>query len=63
MKTIGMVTLVAAHAHALQEAGLKPTHGVSLGALQDLCLPKINNKKQGWSFKGDWNKSVKPFYA
>lgn len=63
MKTIGMVTLIAAHQHLIASASPKAGNGVKLADLQTLCIPVDRKKRQMWSFKGDWNKSVRPFYA
>lgn len=66
MKTLGMVTLIAAHQHLIASASPKAGNGVKLAELQTLCIPvdpKREKKRQRWSFKGDWNKSVRPYYA
>lgn len=63
MKTVDMITLSAAHKYALGE---KPRNNrfVSFGTLQELCSGHSHKpkQKQGWSFVGDWKRSVAPFY-
>lgn len=55
---INIITMRAAHDFARRENGAKFQN---LAALQDLCLPR-NAQRQRWTFIGDWNKSVKPYY-
>lgn len=61
MRTLNMIDMTSASDHLTRENGRKTQN---LGDIQSLCLPPRRVGGQGWSFRGDWKRSVAPrFFA
>ena len=71
MRNFDAITVKAAYSHIVTEGAIhlksSSTNGfVKLGDLQELLARKLTKKEKakvrGWSFTGDWQKSVAPYY-
>ena len=57
-----LVTFKAAYGHLVSEGSVDCSGFVKLADLSTLLVKKPKNPPKGWSFTGNWTKSVQPYF-